>query len=117
VSDWTNQPTNVYFYQSTSGTVILNTEDIPLNQGSGDSQPICQGTTTVGYNVWGNIEADIAGQTDNQRHAEAGHETGHPQSLGHIPGPDLALLGNNPNNNVYVVPQQRDLDLVNQVYP
>jgi hypothetical protein len=117
VSDWTNVPTKVYFSQNASGTVILNTEDIPLNQGAGDSQPLCQGTTTVGYSVWGNIEADIAGQTDNQRHAEAGHETGHSQSLGHIPGPDIALLGYNPDNNVYFVPQQRDIDLVKQVYP
>lgn len=117
VSDWSTQQTKVYFYQSNSGTVILNTYD-QVGGPAGYAQPYCQGTTTVGYDAVGNLEGDYNGQTDNQRHAEAGHETGHSQGLGHIEGyAGIALLGYNPDNNVYYVPQQLDVSLVNQVYP
>jgi hypothetical protein len=58
------------------------------------------------------------GETTNGYHAYAGHETGHGQSIGHIANSGLiALMGYNPDIEVYFMPQPSDIDFVNQIYP
>jgi hypothetical protein len=74
----------------------------------------CSGSTTVGVNVFGNVYYDPG--NNNMRHAYAGNETGHAQSIGHIACCEIALLGNNPDPSIYFTPQQIDIALINQVY-
>ncbi len=117
ISDWNNTHTQISFYEHIWGNVILNT--YTLNDGLGGyAVPHCNGTVTTGYDVYGNQYTDQSyGWTTNMRHAYAGHETGHSQSIGHIVSSAIALMGNNPDNNVYFTPQPIDINFVKQIYP
>jgi hypothetical protein len=113
-SDWTALPTKVYFYYSSNGPTIINT--YYANDGYGGyAQPYCNGTVTSRYEIYGN---SYYSHTTNEYHAYAGHETGHGQSIGHISNAGvIALMGFNPNPNVYYTPQPSDTNFVNQIYP
>jgi hypothetical protein len=114
ISDWTLLPTKVYYYFSVDGPTIFNSYYMDDSRG-GQSTPYCNGTTTSRYLIEGNSFYD---ETTNGYHAYAGHEAGHGQSLGHISNPGLiALMGYNPNNEIYFTPQPPDIDFVNQIYP
>jgi len=117
ISDWNNATTYIYFYEHPWGIVIFNT--YYLNDGLGGyAVPHCNGTITTGYDVYGNLYSDqTGGWTVNIRHAYAGHETGHSQSIGHIVNSAIALMGTNPDPNVYFIPQPIDINFVNQIYP
>lgn len=70
---------------------------------------------TTRYDVFGN---SYYTKTINGYHATAGHETGHSQSIGHYSDPTvIALMGNNPDIEIYFTPQQADITFVNLVYP
>ena len=114
VSDWSGSQTKVYYYYSTNGPTIINT--YYANDGYGGyAQPYCNGTVTTQYEIYGN---SYYSHTSNEYHAYAGHETGHGQSIGHISNPGvIALLGYNPNPNIYYTPQPSDVNFVNQIYP
>lgn len=114
ISDWNAAPTKLYYYYSSSGAVTIDT--YYLDDGyAGKSPSSCNGSTTVGFQVLGNTFYNVA--TNNQRHAIATHELGHGQSVGHISNLVVAVMGNNPDGNVYYYPQQADNALINQVYP
>ncbi|MBU1662124.1 MAG: hypothetical protein KKD28_11710 [Chloroflexi bacterium] len=113
ISDWNGVSTKIYFYSSSSGPTTFNTYSADDGYG-GYAQPFCSGTTTVKYEVWGN---SYYSHTTNEYHAYAGHETGHGQSIGHLSGSMIALMGFNPDPNIYYTPQQPDIDLVDQIYP
>jgi hypothetical protein len=117
IYDWAVAPTRVYWNYSSGGSITIQTY-WAQDGWSGKAIVYCSGSTTVGYDVYGNVYYDVQlNYTVNQRHAVAGHETGHGQSLGHISGSTPALLGYNPDPNTYYSPQQPDIDLTNQVYP
>ena len=113
-SDWTALPTKVYFYYSSNGPTIINTYS--ANNGYiGYAQPFCNGTVTSRYEIYGN---SYYNHTPNGYRARAGHETGHGQSIGHISNAGvIALMGFNPDPNVYYTPQPADTNFVNQIYP
>ena len=114
VVDWSIAPIKFYFYNSSSGVVILNAYYLQDNY-SGYAQPYCNGTITTKYEIFGN---SFYSNTTNGYHAIAGHETGHGLSIGHHnDSAVIALMGNNPNPQVYYTPQQADIDLVNYIYP
>lgn len=113
ISDWSGAPTKLYFYYSSSGTTIFNTYSMQDGRG-GYASIACSGSTTTGVSVFGNVYYDPG--NNNIRHAYAGHETGHAQSIGHIACCEIALMGNNPDPNIYFTPQQIDIALVNQIY-
>jgi len=114
ISDWYYLPTRIIFYESSDGPTIFNTYSADDNYG-GYAQPHCDGTVTSGYEVYGNTNYS---HTTNQYHAYAGHETGHAQSIGHISNPGvIALMGYNPDNNIYFTPLTSDVNFVNQIYP
>lgn len=113
ISDWNTTLTKVTFYYHSFEDVLVNTYN--LNDGfAGYAVPHCDGTITTYYEVFGN---ENYSQSTNARHAIAGHEIGHSQSIGHIDDPRIALMGYNPNNEIYFVPQPLDISLVNQIYP
>lgn len=116
---WTSAPTKTYYYENTQGTgpVFINTY-YALDNTGGKAQYYCSvpnPTTTVAYDVLGNTAYYYS--NGNGYQAYAGHESGHGQSLGHIAGTDIALLGYNPDIYTYYTPQIPDIELVNQVYP
>ncbi len=114
INDWYYLPTRIIFYESSDGSTTFNTYLADDNY-SGYAQPHCDGTVTSGYEAYGNINYD---HTTNQYHAIAGHETGHTQSIGHISNPGvIALMGYNPDNNIYFTPLTSDVSFVNQIYP
>ncbi|MDD5370616.1 MAG: hypothetical protein PHQ40_16160 [Anaerolineaceae bacterium] len=115
INDWNAAGTYITFYQHIYGNVYFNTYNTNDSYG-GYAQPYCDAYGhTTGYDVYGNLYYD--NYSNNTRHAYAGHETGHSQSIGHISGTDIALMGYNPDPNTYYSPRQPDKDLVNQVYP
>lgn len=113
ISDWSSAPTKLYFYSSSNGSTVFNTYNIQDGRG-GYTIITCIGSETVGVNVFGNVYYDPG--NDNIRHAYAGHETGHAQSIGHISSNEISLMGYNPDPNMYYMPQQIDVALVNQIY-
>jgi hypothetical protein len=113
ISDWSGSPTKLYFYYSSNGSTIFNTYYADDNYG-GYAAITCSGSATVGVDVFGNVFNDPG--DDDIRHAYAGHETGHSQSIGHISSDEIALMGYNPDPSVYFTPQQIDIALVNQIY-
>lgn len=113
ISDWNITQTKVTFYHHPFENVLINTYS--LNDGfAGYAQPFCDGSITTYYEVYGN---SYYSQSTNSRHAIAGHEIGHSQAIGHIGNPEIALMGFNPDNNIYIVPQLIDVMFVNQIYP
>lgn len=113
ISDWSGVPTKLYFYYSNSGSTVFNTYSMQDGKG-GYAAITCNGSTTTGVNVFGNVYYDTG--NNNIRHAYAGHETGHAQSIGHISSSEIALMGYNPDPSIYFTPQQIDIALVNQIY-
>jgi hypothetical protein len=103
-----------YSYDSYGG-VYINTYSM-ADGFAGLSIPYCNGSTTSDYDVLGNVYYS-SGYTSNHRRSVSGHELGHGFSLGHISDPGIALMGNNPNPEVYYTPRSLDINLVNQVYP
>jgi hypothetical protein len=78
--------------------------------------PYCNGAETSSYLIEGNSFYTYF--SSNQYHAYAGHETGHGLSLGGIANQGLiALMGYNPDGNIYFTPQPPDIVFVNQIYP
>lgn len=81
----------------------------------GKATPYCNGAVTSMYLIEGNTFYD---HTANGYNAYAGHETGHGQSIGHIDDTGIiALMGNNPDIEIFFKPQFPDIDFVNQIYP
>lgn len=113
ISDWNGTPTRMRLYEESYGAIYLNTYYADDNL-SGYAQPYCSGSTTYAYDVLANSENTH--YTANVRRSVTGHELGHGLSLGHISDSGIALLGNNPDPNLYYTPRQLDIDLVNQVY-
>ncbi len=117
IGDWNGLSTWMRYTYDSYGGVILNT--YYMQDGlAGYAQPYCNYSTTTGYDVMGNVYYDIQNNySSNYRRSVSGHELGHGFSLGHVSNSDgIALMGYNPNPNVYYVPQTPDVDLVNQVY-
>jgi hypothetical protein len=114
IIDWYELPTKVYYYYSEAGPTTFNTYSAQDTWG-GKSTAYCIGTDTSWYLIEGNIFYD---QTINGFHAYAGHETGHGQSIGHVADTGvIALMGTNPDPEIYFTPQPIDIDFVNQIYP
>jgi hypothetical protein len=118
VNNWALAPTKIIWRYSVNGSIVLNTYWAQDGY-AGYATPRCSGSTTVGFDVMGNVYYDIAqGYSNNRRQSVTGHETGHSQSLGHISGTGaIALLGFNPDPNKYYTAQPADINLTNQVYP
>ena len=114
VVDWNIAPVKFYFYYSSTGNVAFDTYFMQDNN-QGYAVWHCNDTVTTGYEAYGNT---FYSHTLNGYHAAAGHETGHTQSIGHVGDPTvIALMGNNPNSEIYFTPQQADINFVNIIYP
>jgi hypothetical protein len=114
IIDWNNAPTKLTFLYSINGSIMINLYYQQDGLG-GYAVPLCGETNTIGYYVFGNGLTDTG--NPNIRHSTAGHELGHSLGIGHISGYDIALMGYNPDPNIYYTPQPIDIALVNQVYP
>lgn len=117
LGDWNSLSTLMRYTYDSYGDVIVNTY-YAQDGNAGYAQPYCNYSTTYAYDVMGNTYYDIVNSyTNNHRRSVSGHELGHGFSLGHISSADgIALLGYNPDPNVYYVPRTPDVNLVNQVY-
>jgi hypothetical protein len=115
LNDWSIVPTKMYFEYSPNGSIVINTYNMQDgNRGHADIISDLNTGYTIGGNVFGNVFYDPG--NNNMRHATAGHETGHSQSIGHIGDSEIALLGYNPDPSIYFIPQPIDIALVNQIY-
>lgn len=117
VGDWNGLDTRIYFYYDNGlPNVTIDTYSRPDGAGGYASYACCWSIPCY-YNVYGNTYYDV-GYTNNERRAAASHEVGHSQAIGHIPEFEgVALMGYNPDPDVYYTPQGTDEELVNQVYP
>ncbi|MGQ9684123.1 MAG: hypothetical protein ACUVX9_16455 [Anaerolineae bacterium] len=114
VADWNSQPIKPSLIYHEQGAVRLNTywaED----ESAGRTSCTCQGGYTSACTSEGNIYHD-PGSPDQYR-AVAGHELGHSLSVSHISDQIIVLLGYNPDNSRYYVPQNGDRFYVNQKHP
>lgn len=118
VADWNSSPTKMLFIYSPDGAVRFNTYSAQDGLG-GISYPYCgSANNTFGYSVWGNLYYDsLYSYSTATRLSTTSHEAGHSLSLGHISDVKIALLGYNPDTNIYYRPQPLDVILTNQVYP
>jgi hypothetical protein len=117
VVDWNVIPTKFYFYYSASGNITMDTYYDQFDGLGGKTIINCDMNTkvTIACDVLGNI---YYSHTVNVYHSLAGHETGHSQSIGHVADQSvIALMGHNPNPEIYYTPQQADIDFVNTIYP
>jgi len=118
VSDWNNTSTPFWLYETSSSSPKLDLDIYWQGGGSaGFAQPTCSGSTTTHYAVRGNAVYYTGSSNYNRRRSVTGHELGHGHSVGHIDSTQIALLGYNPDPNVYYTPQSIDVQLIQQVYP
>lgn len=118
VSDWNNTSTPFWLYETSSGSANLNLDIYyQVGGGAGYAQPTCSGSTTTHYTVRGNSYHYTGSGNYNRRRSVTGHELGHGHSVGHINSSQIALLGYNPDPNVYYTPRSLDVQLIQQVYP
>lgn len=118
ISDWNSTSTPFWLYETSSSSASLDL-DIYYQVGgnAGYAQPTCSGSTTTHYIVRGNSYYYTGSSNYNLRRSLTGHELGHSHSVGHISSSQIALLGYNPDPNVYYTPQSLDVQLIQQVYP
>lgn len=117
VSDWNNTSTPFWLYETSSGEKINLDIYYQVGGYAGYAQPTCSGSTTTYYIVRGNSYNYTGSGNYNRRRSVTGHELGHGHSVGHINSSQIALLGYNPDINVYYTPQSLDVQLIQQVYP
>lgn len=116
VTDWNSTSTKMRLSYSSSGNVEFNTYSSQDGR-AGVTYRYCDGQLLTSAEVLANIYYE-SGRTTNSRRALTGHEMGHGLGLGHIPEDEgIALMGYNPDPNIYYVPQNLDIGLMNQVYP
>lgn len=116
VVDWNSISTKMRLSYSSSGNVGFNTYRSQDGR-AGVTHRYCDGQLLASAEVLANIYYE-SGRTNNSRRALTGHEMGHGLGLGHIPEDEgIALMGYNPDPNVYYVPQNLDIELMSQVYP
>ena len=116
VSDWNSNSTRMRLSYSSAGNIELNTYSSQDGR-AGITYLYCDGQSLTNAEVLANIYYE-SGRTNNSRRALTGHELGHGLGLGHIPEEEgIALMGYNPDPNVYYTPQNLDIGLMNQVYP
>ena len=115
LSDWNGISTRMRYRYDSYGDVYINTYRM-ADSLAGYAAPSCSGAVTAGYDVLGNTYYDT-GYSSNYRRSITGHELGHGFSLGHISDSGIALMGNNPNPDIYYRPQTLDTNLVNEIYP
>lgn len=113
IADWQSH-TKAAFYYTSSGSVTFNTYWADDGAG-GHCHMYCNGSVMTGALAEGNLYPVM---TQNQRQAYGAHETGHTLGLGHLSqGDGIAIMGYNPDGNVYYTVRQPDIDYINQVYP
>ncbi len=116
ITDWNSISTKMRLSYSSSGNVSFNTYSSQDGR-AGVTYSYCDGQLLTSAEVLANIYYD-SGRTNNSRRSITGHEMGHGLGLGHIPEDEgIALMGYNPDRNIYYVPQSLDIGLMNQVYP
>lgn len=116
VMDWNSILTKMRLSFSSTGDIELNTYSSQDGR-AGVTRLYCDGQLLTSAEVLANIYYE-SGRTNNSRRAITGHELGHGLGLGHIPEEEgIALMGYNPDSNVYYTPQNLDIGLMNQVYP
>ncbi len=113
VVDWNGATNRVGFVYSTSATNTFNMYYSIDNRG-GYAVWYCSGTTMTRSDAWINDKYDPG--NNNIRRAKVGHEVGHVTSLGHS-NVTPALMGGNPDPNVYYIPQQDDKNGIYDRFP
>ncbi len=114
LSNWNVSPTMIYFFNHIDGTTSIDTYTFDDGKG-GYTDWFCEGGVSAGSNVFANTFYEY--NNSNMRQAVAGHELGHAQYIGHVDSTEIALMGNNPNPEIYFTAQSIDISLVNQIYP
>jgi hypothetical protein len=111
--DWTGATNRVGFGYSTSATNTFNMY-YSIDGRGGYAVWNCSGTTMTRSDAWVNDYYDTG--NNNIRRSTTGHEMGHVASLGHS-NVTPALMGGNPDPNIYYVPQQDDKNGVYDRFP
>ena len=115
LSDWNFVASKIEYSWDSSGTVIINVDyDDSENAPAGWTYWTFSSGTLIDAEVYMNTL--ITYYSANGKRSVACHELGHGLSLGHILTPDIALMGFNPNIDVYYLPQPIDISLVNGIY-
>lgn len=115
--DWNAKSSRIDYSWGNDETVLI---DLYYDSSPGSEGGICVWYFNSSYLIYAEVlqNSYYSWYSTNQMRSATGHELGHGLGLGHILNTDtIALMGNNPDTNLYFMPQLADIYLLNIVYP